>query len=987
MRRMLIEELCLDIEKAFILIEKRIELKKEENDSRGIFYTHIFFEDISLDDVLENELLPLLPLIIDHYKELPLKTKWKSYKVFIGTLCEIVKNGLVNGGILKTIEARIGAFDYNRYYGLLKQALDYENIEVIEKSRKYEETIINEAGIPRGYHKKCLELFSIYWKWLRGYEYAERMQFLRDYLNGNILDKVYIIDQTDKRQIDAIKEDISSFSEKVLKTCMKLDAVFAAIERYPDPITEDNLTGISNEINQEVGFDIFTVIRSESLKQFILDYAKKISFNKFNRLLNNLPANELVQLPTNNLKQVAEYSLLNYIGGRHVIRGNIYDVSFPAPLSIDDIYGLERDRLHTYGRAVIYTSEEPIWAEKDGIERQCRSFYYTPYGWLYVFYERLSPASYLYINGELVDNAEPFSKKSFICKYWNSELQQYQLGLCVDIRYANADFQMRGVQLLFNSTVLERGTTNRNGSFRIADRIYPLNSVRSESKNSFAFTVNDEFIETWDIEKKDLYIWGKQSGLRVYDQINLAEWQGNTKIIVFSKESVDNSSIELNYLYTSNDYYVYEGFFDPSSTEITISEVTIPIIKPQYPYIRLLTDFFVGSEEYCIEEGRLLSIAIANFDEDNDETIIQIEHEQARASFNLKNVSEEELLNIQALLYQKDKHFLHDVGTWDITLYNNSVVVSRIHIAILPDLTIAPHKQCYAEGELVTVSVKSSTDCFEVEGEYIDSIEMEIGKAKLGDSGRYIFAKPIEFNCYIDKCAVSRKLSFTPNIWALQPRFLNTMEKVDGLGGYIDKDEFQRIGVFVCSTTKSSVNIQAERIREIKQIKPGYNLIKCKQYLEYAEAKTEIIITDDYGSSDSITIVYQAKINVEAPSITASRVDFLIGYNGPVNTVVCFRVFTGPTKITEFKKNVYKNRFKTVLHIDTELITDDYLTIEAKVGTQDYRAIYREKISIPSFEEENTIDINGNTSLFELIEYDNSTQLSKIPKSVISLLM
>ena len=56
------EELCLDIEKAYFLIEKRIESKKEEYDSRGIFYTHISFEDISLDDVLESELLPLLPL-------------------------------------------------------------------------------------------------------------------------------------------------------------------------------------------------------------------------------------------------------------------------------------------------------------------------------------------------------------------------------------------------------------------------------------------------------------------------------------------------------------------------------------------------------------------------------------------------------------------------------------------------------------------------------------------------------------------------------------------------------------------------------------------------------------------------------------------------------------------------------------------------------------------------------------------------------------
>ena len=63
------------------------------------------------------------------------------------------------------------------------------------------------------------------------------------------------------------------------------------------------------------------------------------------------------------------------------------------------------------------------------------------------------------------------------------------------------------------------------------------------------------------------------------------------------------------------------------------------------------------------------------------------------------------------------------------------------------------------------------------------------------------------------------------------------------------------------------------------------------------------------------------------------------------------------------------------------------MTIEAKVGAQDYRGIYRDKISIPSSEEENTIDVNENTSLFELIEYDNSTQFSKMPNSIISLLI
>ena len=304
----------------------------------------------------------------------------------------------------------------------------------------------------------------------------------------------------------------------------------------------------------------------------------------------------------------------------------------------------------------------------------------------------------------------------------------------------------------------------------------------------------------------------------------------------------------------------------------------------------------------------------------------------------------------------------------------------------MPDLTVSPHKQCYAEGEVVIVNVKSSIDCFENEGEYVDSIELKIGKAELGNSERYIFADSIEFNCYIDKCAVSRTLSFTPNIWALQPRFLSTMEIAAGLNGYIDKEELKRVGIFVCSTTRSSVIVHAGKIREIQQINPGYNLIKCKPYLEHAESKTEIVITDDYGSSDSITIVYPARIKVEEPNITASRVDFLISYNGPVNTVVCFRAFTGSTIVTEFRNTVYKNRFKTVLHINTELITDDYLTIEAKVGAQDYRAIFHEIINIPSFKEEKNIDINNNTKLIELIEHDNSTQIASLPNSIISLL-
>lgn len=179
---MLNSEFVNQIDKAYAVIGERLESVKEGYRIHGIPFDRIPFEEIQLDDILGDVLLPLTPELIRRSNSFPVGYEEKCYKVYVATLCELLKDGLVGGGINKTIEANIGPFDLNRHYKLIKKALAFEGIPLLEKKRKFEETLINEAGIPRNYHRQCLDFFSIYWKWLHDYDRSDRLAFLSMFL-------------------------------------------------------------------------------------------------------------------------------------------------------------------------------------------------------------------------------------------------------------------------------------------------------------------------------------------------------------------------------------------------------------------------------------------------------------------------------------------------------------------------------------------------------------------------------------------------------------------------------------------------------------------------------------------------------------------------------------------------------------------------------------------------------------------------------------
>ena len=980
-------ELCQGIEKAYQLIENRINQQKQNYEEKNIYVKRITFEDVSLEDVLESTLLPLIPELIEKYSGLDLKYKWKSYRVYIGTLCEIVKNGLVNGGILRTMDARIGGFDRNHHYRLLKDALRYEGIEIIDKPRRYEETIINEAGIPRGYHKKCIEIFKIYWKWLHNFAAPERELFLRDYLNFEPLSKVYIIDHSDLQRLNALRQDTNSFSEKVIKTCLRFERVFTAIDSYPEEISEENIEAVASEISSNVGFDIFSVVKSTAVKEYILDYARKVSFTKFAHIKMNLPDGEDIVLPNGKVRKNSKYLLPSFMGGIHRIRGNPYEVSYPNGLSVDDYYLLELQKPLIYGNAVIYTSDEPIEAEVDGYEKPHRTFCDDNRGLLYVFYERISPGSFVYLDGVPVQVYAPFSKKTYVCKYWDNKNGHYKLALCIDsLKYASSSNAMRKISLKCNGVEIIHGQTNSNGAYRLIDKLIPLEDVYKNDDIYLEFSVNDEEVESWTTEVSDFYIWGKQSGLRIYSEIDLSKWHGSSSVIVFSKNEINDASFHLEHVYDEQGYHVYEGAFDKAADVISISEKRISIIKPTRSFIELISEYDIYSEKICVSEEDSLAIKVHNLDRNNYNQILQIEHNNEVRSYNLFNLSESDLENVYALLPMVGEKIDY-VGGWSFILFANDQRISDLYVEVLPTISIRSSKPYYLDGEEVVIEVCTTAKCFEQEGDYVDSKRLQIGTASVAITGSLVHSKTIEFDCYIDKCDVVKRLVFAPNTWGIRMRDLRTDLWMDSYLPTLSFEELQKYGVFICSTVEMNLSIQTENDEMARSIRPGYNKVNLKQLLWNYGTKTDISFTDSFNQVKTLSVICPTRITTAPLEYSTSSVAVPLKYFGPANVTLDLRAFSGRDLIVTIKRDVYHNSFRMNLYIKRNQIKESNISIEARIGTQDYQQILNTTVD-PEWLDDATSEFHFTEKmpLIDLLSYSTKRRAKELPLKMIALL-
>lgn len=991
---MILPEMLSNIEQAYSIISDRLNIAKNEALQLGQTEERVHYEDISLEDIMDSLLLPLLPKLIDNYLSIPFQTRSKAYRVYVASLCELVKNGLVNGGILKTMDARMGVvFDRNHHYDLLQRALRYEGIQVFEnKHRKYEETIINEAGIPRNYHTVCLDIFSIYWKWLRNFEFVERKAFLTTYFDNKPLDKIYIVDRNDSIRLDSLKDDTKSFSQKVIKTCIKLDAVFSAIDDYSSIITEENINGVANEISAIVGFNILSVVRSQHIRGYILDYAKKVSFLKFERILASMPGNEEIVLPNGCKKKIAEYKQCNYLGGRHHVRGNAYDVSFPISLTLDELFAIPMQKIHMIGNAILYVSDEPIIAEIDGVEKPSRTFVNSGWDYRYIFYERIPAASFAYIDGKPVDIVSPFLRKAYIGKYWDPNLKQYQLGLFLsDIRFADDKATMCPIMLKCNGRVLLSGATNHNGAYRVRDKLCFVDDVDLQKPLELSFWANDKVIEKWEIIPDDLFLWNVQTGIRINEKIDISTWFGPPKGLIFSKKQITYCSTDFDYLYTTQGYFVYSVNLDFSATSFSVNEYSIPILKSETPYLVLKNKMDVFSGEYCIEEREPISIDIANYSSNGADCYLIIEHDTATASYNLKNLQPADYNDISILICNKvalGSRFLEKAGKWALSLVQNNKRISELNVVVIPYINICPLRPIFSEGDDVLVSISSRSACFESEGEFVPSRKQNIGKAKLTMVGNHVSAEAIEFDCYIDKCGITKHLKFIPHVWALRQKSTDLWETITK--HRLEYDDLNRLQVFVCSTTEMQLSITSSDMLVHRYIRPGYNRIDFRDTVNTWNKRTDISFVDEYSCTQELAIYYSPKINVISAMRKAEGLSLSIKYQGPVASVLNIRVYSGSRLATSAERKIYNNQFFMQIWVFSNQISNPDITVEARIDGEDYQTIFHEKCeALPEELFEAKLDFSKDTGLLELLEYslkNKNHDAKKMSQTLLQLL-
>ena len=961
---MTIQELIQFINNAYEIINDKIISVKNSFDEKGINWTRISFEDISLEDMLNDVLIPILPELINKYECLPQKVLWKSYKVYIASLCEISKNGL-DGGILKTLRGRIGEFSLGRHYSLIKQALAFERIPIIDKAKKYEETIINEAGIPRGFRRKCLQFFTTYWKWLHNYDRDKRYAFLSDFLNEEPINEVFILDNNDFNRLVNLRFEFSSFSEKVIKTCEKLDRVFSAIDQFPEEITEDNLLDVSSTISKELGFDILTVIRTDAIKQYILEYSKRISFSKLEHILELLPKNELIELPNRSRKKKEAYTFTSYMGGKHIIRGNAYEVSFPIHLSLDDLYSIDRNTPLLIGNSVIYTSEEDILVERDGNTRPYRVFYSPIHGYLNVYYERVTPASFIYIDGQLLPNEEPFSKRVFIGKYWDHDAHHYKLAVYIaELKFADRTQQMQQVRFKCNDVLLYGSTVNRNGSFVIRDIVRPLPGEIGDVLN-FDFCVGANSISNWTIDVSEIYIWGKQSGLRVYDSIDISQWIGTPEIIIFSKQDITSSSINLEYLYDECGFRVYKGVFDRTADYLQLGEINIPIIEPKTPYLQMNSEFSILSEKMCVENAPTFGIKIINYSDEAD-CVLRIEHDSRSVSYNVRNIDTTDIKDVLSLFPSSSLSQFDVSGQWLISLISKTKCISSISVFMLPKLSAQVKKDIYASGEPVEIIIKSASNCFEVEGIYTNQKTISVGKASLEYIDGNIVPKILETNVYIDKCEISKQISITPDVWDII--YINDQNKVKRIdsGAIVNyKELIKGFYVFTPKTTQLDilVNNNAYYVRLI----PGKNIMNLKKLLNNALLKNHIKFSLNNGTKD-FYILFNPSVSYDHHRIDGRNVLFSFDYYGPINVEVMIRIFSGETIICNAREKMDLNSTSFEVLIDKAKFLFNSIIIESKIGKQDFLRLFEGEIKLLKQKHEKGL-FNSSSSIIELLEW------------------
>lgn len=419
-------------------IDIRKEITREQFIKQGYLdkKDRLTYENIDLTD-LEEKLILLLCNYHEYGRNISSSSNKNMLdKVSLAAMCQFIKSEYHIRAYTKDYEILTGLKINTRFYNILENAFRQEGILPNNwdkmKGFRYKDTLINETGIPKYLANEIIDLFKLYWKYLRKFNFDYVYENINKILEKNHIWKIK------QNEIDRLKESyvkLSEYPRKVKTVIRQLSDVCKLLEEgnyYEEDLEKDEIV---RGINRILKFDIYRILpRKDSLKVLYIEILSKVSINKFENILKNTQGNIDMHIPSGSRRAYIKKSDVQL--GIYHINSPIYRIYTVLPhtsLSISSLLEFKKNQfIEIKNNCLGYRSDKP-YTVKIGKYKQENSYpLYDNYRIKgYYWCGKIPSAMPLTINNYVYEPIK-FVDYSPIFKYYYNDSMSYTYSLLLN---------------------------------------------------------------------------------------------------------------------------------------------------------------------------------------------------------------------------------------------------------------------------------------------------------------------------------------------------------------------------------------------------------------------------------------------------------------------------------------------------------------------------------------------------------------------------
>lgn len=437
LRELKLSELLKFTEELLKEINTRKRIIRQEFIKQGYIMEaeRLSYENIDTTDLEEKLMLVLYSYHKNGKYLLSSIEKDKVERICLAAMCQFIKGEYHVRSYTIDYTNLTGLKVDNRLYRILENSFKKEGILPKNwdkmKGFRYKDTLINETGIPKHLANDLIDLFKIYWKNLRQFDF----EYVFENIN-TIMSRNYI---WDVKEIETLKNNhikLQEYPRKVKKVVKQLSDVCTLLEEgnyYEEDLTKKETV---DTINKVLKFDIFTILpRRESLRLLYIQILSKVSVNKFRNILENAPLNTQITIPDKARVSPRQYKNLQL--GVHNISSPIYRIYTVLPhasVSINQLLKFHKERYTKVSDTHIGYRSSKKFDIKIGKTKKDTSYPLYEHGRLqgYYWYGKTLNGVPITINNNVYE-PDQFIHYNPIFKYsYNNEINSYTYNLLLN---------------------------------------------------------------------------------------------------------------------------------------------------------------------------------------------------------------------------------------------------------------------------------------------------------------------------------------------------------------------------------------------------------------------------------------------------------------------------------------------------------------------------------------------------------------------------